>query len=177
MSLDQYTGYIPIVGSLIASIIAVGTIIDRRLGKREKQQDELILKLREDLYEEKRLRTIHETQFNMFWEYYKQEVPKMLTHPHTPELDELHRIMEKRELTLDEKREYVRLVGEIIDRNFEIPYVQEKIGVYGAMRAQYRKDLDAPKKIQEINQYYEQEKKKLWEEYERKKNRKFKFWH
>jgi len=174
ITLAEFTPWITIIGSALGSIIAVATLISRRLGK----QDEELLKLRLELIEESKKRLIHETQFNLFWEYFKKEAPKVLMSPHTPEIDRLLREMKERELTDEEKEMFIIHASEIIDRNYELPYVTDKdIGTYATLKSAFQMELDGKRKAQEIHERYEDQKRRLQEDYEHKKqHRRYAFW-
>jgi hypothetical protein len=173
-TLAEYTPWITIIGSALGSIITVATLIFRRLGK----QDEEILKLRLELIEESKKRLIHETQFNLFWEFFKKEAPKVLMSHHTPEIDALLSKMKHQELTDEEKERFIEYAEEILDRNYDLPYVTDKdIGTYATLKSAFQMELKGKHKAKEIDAEYEEQKRKLQDEYEQKKQRrKFAFW-
>lgn len=174
MSLEQYAPWITLIGSALGSIIAVATLISRRLGK----QDDEIKRMWDAHYEEKRLRTIHETQFDMFWQYWKQEVPKVLMKPHTPEIDAFLKKMQEQSgnLSREDATELVKVLEEILDANYDVYTVDYDRGTYLALLIRFRTELDLPEKVEKINKEYQEEKEKLEYEYELKKKRRFKFW-
>lgn len=174
MSLEEYAPWITLMGSALGSIIAVATLIMRRLGK----QDEEIKRVQDMVYEERRLRTIHETQFNMFWDYWKQEVPKILMKGSTPEIDAFLVKMKANngKLSRDDAEALVKILQEVLDANYDVYNIESDRGTYLALLVRFKTELDLPNKIAEIDEKYRAEKEQLQKEYDRKRQKRWRLW-
>jgi hypothetical protein len=173
-TLAEFVPWVTVIGSAIGSILAVATLIFRRLGR----QDEEIQKIREMLHEERRNRTIHETQFNMFWDYWKQEVPKVLMKPHTPEIDVYMKKMEEQNgaLSDEDKRALVNIIQELLSAEYDVYNIDKEKSTYLALLARFRTELQMPEEISKINQKYDEELNELQRRYTEKKKRRLRFW-
>ncbi len=175
MSLQEYSGWISLIGGIIGSIIAIGTLITRRLSS----QDDKIQKLMEALFEEKRLRAIHETQFSMFWEYWKQEVPKVLTKGHTPDVDAyLAKMREQHgELSREDKERFVEILQETLNTEYDVYNIDKDKGTYLSLLARFRVELKMPEEVERINKQFDQELNDLKKQYDDHKRKRWFPWH
>lgn len=178
MSFQELSGYIPLVGSIIASVIGVGTLISRKISSQEKELREDILKILCRSHEIDKRLSIMETYSNLFWDNYKREAAKVVTHPLTPEIDKYMHIQDKRDLTRDEKIALVDLLQNIVDREYDVLYADKDIGIYSTLLARFRTELQAEPIINEIEQKYARERDEMEREHQEKLNRKkgWKLW-
>lgn len=175
-----FTTWIPLIGSLIGSVIAVGTLITRKIsGIEERHVKELLESTKEIHAIDKRL-TIIETYNDVFWKDYKKEAAKVITQPHTPEIDEYMRLMQERDrrgedLTRSEKEHLVMLLEDTIDRNYEVAaYTDRELGVYAALLSRFRTELKMEEKLKEIDQRYDEQRADLERRYEEKRQKQIK---
>lgn len=170
---SSYQPALIIVGSIIGSVTTVGTLISRRIGR----QDEELRKLRELVFEETKQRTILSTQFNLFWDYYKKEVPKVLMRPHTPEIDAyLKKIERNEELTDDEKRDFVKRMRDVLEEGYDSRYDinRDVKGVYAFLIAHFESQLKTDEKVREIEKHYDEKLQQEREKHHEKSR--WKFW-
>lgn len=179
MSFQELSGFIPLVGSVIASVIGVGTLISRKISGQEKELREDMLKILCRSHDIDKRLSIMETYSNLFWDNYKKEAAKVLTHPLHPEVDVFMRIQDKRDLNHDEKTALVGLLQNIIDGEFDVLYGDKDIGIYQTLLARFKTELQAEPIIKEIEKKYSEERDEMEQEHQRKLNRKkrgLKFW-
>jgi hypothetical protein len=181
--LEQVPGWIPIVGSAVGAIITVGTLISKKLSGMEERHNKELLELMEKFHGLDKRLTINETYNNIFWKDYKQEAAKVITQPHTPEIDMYMRLMREREeqdkdLTLKEKRDLVQLLQDTVDRNYDVPaYIEPNMATYIALLSRFRSEIRMESIIKDIEKKYGEQVDDLRRKYEeKKKENRSKWW-
>jgi len=161
--------WLGLIGAIIGIGVAIATYFRGVISQNKNidQQNRIIDQNRMEqdrkLHEMQLTLTVLETRSNVLWKVIENDLPKVLTRPHTPEIDAyMNKIQLKQDLTDDEKRDMIKLLREAIERKVDTEDDDAGLRVgYLFMIYKLEGDLEAAARRQELEERFKREQEEL----------------